>query len=85
MIGNGALALFKLKPAVVSLEGDKAVLKFADGSTLKVRPKDAEPLHPGPVDRVPEPRADGDFGTHHIVDGLIVIPKNAVIPSGSVI
>ena len=36
MIGNGALALFKLKPAVVSLEGDKAVLKFADGSTLEL-------------------------------------------------
>jgi len=63
MIGNGALALFKLKPAVVSLEGDKAVLKFADGSTLKVRPKDAESVHPGPVDKVPAPRADGDFET----------------------
>jgi len=33
----------------------------------------------------PRSRTDGDFGNYHIVDGLVVIPKNAVIPSGSVI
>jgi glucose-1-phosphate adenylyltransferase len=30
-------------------------------------------------------RKDGDFDNYHIRDGIIVIPKNAVIPSGTVI
>jgi glucose-1-phosphate adenylyltransferase len=30
-------------------------------------------------------RADGDFTMYYIVDGVIVIPKNAIIPSGTVI
>jgi glucose-1-phosphate adenylyltransferase len=30
-------------------------------------------------------RKDGDYGDYHICDGIIVIPKNAVIPSGTVI
>ncbi len=30
-------------------------------------------------------REDGEFPTHNIVDGIIVIPKNAIIPSGTVI
>jgi len=30
-------------------------------------------------------RADGDYSTYYVVDGIIVIPKNAVIKSGSVI
>lgn len=30
-------------------------------------------------------RADGDFGNYHIVDGIIVIPKNAVLYPGTVI
>ncbi len=30
-------------------------------------------------------RLDGDFGSHHVVDGIIVIPKNAVLPSGTAI
>ena len=29
------------------------------------------------------PRDDGDYGNYHIVDGIIVIPKNAIIPPGS--
>ena len=33
----------------------------------------------------PLPRADGEFGAYYIVDGIIVIPKNAVIKSGTVI
>ena len=31
------------------------------------------------------PRVDGDFGNYHVVDGIIVIPKNAILPSGTVI
>jgi glucose-1-phosphate adenylyltransferase len=30
-------------------------------------------------------RADGDYSTHYIVDGIIVIPKNGIIPPGTVI
>ncbi len=30
-------------------------------------------------------RSEGDFGHYYIRDGVIVIPKNAVVPSGSVI
>jgi glucose-1-phosphate adenylyltransferase len=30
-------------------------------------------------------REDGDFGDYYIKDNIIVIPKNAVIPSGTVI
>jgi glucose-1-phosphate adenylyltransferase len=30
-------------------------------------------------------RKDGDFGNYHIRDGIIVIPKNAVLPPGTVI
>lgn len=33
----------------------------------------------------PLPRADGEFPTHYVIDGIIVIPKNGVIPSGTVI
>jgi glucose-1-phosphate adenylyltransferase len=31
------------------------------------------------------PRSDGDYENHHIRDGIIVIPKNAVISTGTVI
>jgi glucose-1-phosphate adenylyltransferase len=31
------------------------------------------------------PRVDGDFGHYHVVDGIIVIPKNAILPPGTVI
>jgi glucose-1-phosphate adenylyltransferase len=30
-------------------------------------------------------RPDGDYSNYHIRDGVIVIPKNAVIPSGTVV
>jgi glucose-1-phosphate adenylyltransferase len=33
----------------------------------------------------PLPREEGEHGTYYIVDGIIVIPKNAVINSGTVI
>lgn len=31
------------------------------------------------------PREDGEYGNYFIVDGIIVIPKNATIPAGTVI
>ena len=30
-------------------------------------------------------RTDGDFSSYYIVDGIIIIPKNGIIPSGTVI
>jgi len=33
----------------------------------------------------PIPRKDGEYSTHYIVDGIIVIPKNEIIPDGTVI
>ncbi|HCX95783.1 MAG: glucose-1-phosphate adenylyltransferase [Spirochaetia bacterium] len=33
----------------------------------------------------PLPREDGEYKTHYIVDGIIVIPKNQIIPDGTVI
>ena len=33
----------------------------------------------------PTPPKDGDFATHSVKDGIIVIPKGAVIPRGTVI
>jgi glucose-1-phosphate adenylyltransferase len=33
----------------------------------------------------PKPRPDGDFSNYYIVDGIIIIPKYGIIPSGTVI
>lgn len=33
----------------------------------------------------PLPRDEGEYSTHYIVDGIIVIPKNQAIPDGTVI
>jgi glucose-1-phosphate adenylyltransferase len=33
----------------------------------------------------PKERADGDYSSYYIVDGIIVIPKNGILPTGTVI
>ncbi|TXT43107.1 MAG: glucose-1-phosphate adenylyltransferase [Spirochaetes bacterium] len=33
------------------------------------------------IDEIPRP--DGEYPTHFVVDGIIVIPKNTIIPSGT--
>jgi len=38
-----------------------------------------------PIGIDPLPREDGEYKTHYIVDGIIVIPKNQIIPDGTVI
>jgi glucose-1-phosphate adenylyltransferase len=30
-------------------------------------------------------RDDGDFGSYYIRDGIIIIPKNTILPAGTVI
>ncbi len=52
----GALVIYKGKPAWVEQTGEKWLLRLADGSQQKVRPKDVWLLHPGPVSFPLEPK-----------------------------
>ena len=50
MIKDGALVIYKAKPAIVKEQSnDKYTISLADGSQVKVRDKDIEIVHPGPV------------------------------------
>lgn len=44
-----SLVLYKGQPALVTATGKKIAIRLADGSTVDVRPKDIETLHPGPL------------------------------------
>jgi len=50
----GSLVLFKNRPARVVQTDPRLVIQTAEGQTLKVRPKDVQVLHPGPVDALPD-------------------------------
>jgi exoribonuclease-2 len=63
MISAKSLALYKNRPVVVLEARDKLEIRLEDGSTLKVRDKDLEALHPGPLTSMPEAAAGGDFDT----------------------
>lgn len=63
MIPDGALVLYKAKPATSTRDGDRLKLLFADGTDARVRDKDVELLHPGPLSKVPTPAAGGEFET----------------------
>jgi exoribonuclease-2 len=50
MINDKALVVYKNKPALVKEKTqDKIVIALADGASIKVREKDIEIIHPGPV------------------------------------
>ena len=50
MATEQALAVYKNKPAIVKeTAGDKIILEIEDSQTIKVREKDFEIIHPGPV------------------------------------
>jgi exoribonuclease II len=50
MINENALAVYKNKPALVKERTqDKIVIALSDGTSIKVREKDIEIIHPGPV------------------------------------
>jgi len=50
MIGENALVIYKNKPALVKEKADgKYSIVLADGEKVKVRDKDIELIHPGPV------------------------------------
>ncbi|MDF7824333.1 RNB domain-containing ribonuclease [Pontiellaceae bacterium B12227] len=44
-----SLVLFKKGPALVDQVGDKIAIQTANGKSVKVRPKDIQLLHPGPL------------------------------------
>jgi exoribonuclease-2 len=44
-----SLVLYKNGPAIVDQPGDKIAIQLADGKQVKVRPKDIQLLHPGPL------------------------------------
>ncbi|MDR1058995.1 MAG: RNB domain-containing ribonuclease [Treponema sp.] len=49
MIKEGALGAYKNKPVLVLGQGDKIDILFGDGEKLRVREKDIELVHPGPL------------------------------------
>jgi exoribonuclease-2 len=50
MINENALAVYKNKPALVKEKTqDKIVIALSDGASIKVREKDIEIIHPGPI------------------------------------
>jgi len=50
MANENALAVYKNKPALVKEKTqDKIVIALSDGASIKVREKDIEIIHPGPV------------------------------------
>ncbi|HUX38324.1 MAG TPA: ribonuclease catalytic domain-containing protein [Rectinemataceae bacterium] len=64
MIAPKSLALYKNRPAfVVERRDDKLEIRLEDGSSLRVRDKDLEELHPGPISALPPPAEGGDFET----------------------
>ncbi len=50
-LSAGALVLYKNRPARVAGVGARLEIELPDGRTLKVRPKDIDLLHPGPLAR----------------------------------
>ncbi|MCP5453762.1 MAG: RNB domain-containing ribonuclease [Spirochaetaceae bacterium] len=61
MIPDGALVFYKNKAAVARRDGDRIELSFKEGSPVRVRDKDVELVHRGPVKTVPAPAAGGEF------------------------
>lgn len=63
MIGPKSLALYKNRPVLVLEVRDRLEIRLEDGSSLRVRDKDLEALHPGPLTVLPKPAEGGDFET----------------------
>ncbi|MBK6712011.1 MAG: RNB domain-containing ribonuclease [Chloroflexi bacterium] len=60
-----SLVLYKNQPALLSKTNDKKIeINLADGRSLKVRPKDVDLLHPGPITHLAHLEApEGDVET----------------------
>lgn len=63
MIPDGALVFFKSRPAIALRDGDRIELSFQSGSNVRVRDKDVELIHQGPLRKVPDPASGGEFET----------------------
>lgn len=63
MIPDGALVFYKSKAAVSFRDGDRLRIVFDDRTEARVREKDVELLHPGPILKVPVPAVGGEFDT----------------------
>jgi exoribonuclease-2 len=63
MISSGALVSFKNKPALAKRDGDRLELSIRGKESARVRDKDVELIHPGPLAALPEPASGGDFDT----------------------
>lgn len=63
MIAAKSLALYKNRPVIVLEAHDKLEIRTEDGTVLKVREKDLEALHSGPITTLPEAATGGDFET----------------------
>ncbi len=48
-LGAGALVIYKSQPALVASVGEKIEIRTPSGKDRKVRPKDVQLLHPGPL------------------------------------
>jgi len=60
MVAENALVIYKGKPAIVKEKTDgKFTISLKDGEQVKVRDKDIEPLHPGPVKNFNEVETSG--------------------------
>ncbi|MDR2182346.1 MAG: RNB domain-containing ribonuclease [Treponema sp.] len=53
-IAGGALAVYKNRPALVAETGEKITIALPGGERIKVRPKDIEILHAGPLKSLDE-------------------------------
>ncbi|GAB1433021.1 RNB domain-containing ribonuclease [Spirochaetota bacterium] len=63
MIKDGALVIYKNRAATARLDGDKLELSFQKEPSVRVREKDVELLHDGPVKTVPAILEGGEFET----------------------
>ncbi len=77
MVRAQSLALYKNRPVLVLEVRDRIEIRLEDGSTLKVREKDIEPLHEGPANALPEAAAEGDFETAR----RMLVPDAGTAPS----
>ncbi|MDR2095115.1 MAG: hypothetical protein LBP76_06305 [Treponema sp.] len=50
MFREKSLVAYKARPAVITGIGDKIDISVLGGEKLRVREKDLEPIHPGPLD-----------------------------------
>ena len=56
-IRSGSLVLYKGRPACIRRAGKRLQIELGGGETLKVRPKDVVPLHPGPIESLDDLRS----------------------------